>query len=372
MSSRGSYFYEDEDDLDIRVVRQRSRSPAPHLYHQPPEPQYRHTRPPYYETHSHGSGHGYIQGSGGFLIPAVSGGLHRSRSHGHRHSPPPPAPQPQQPVVINNRIYNDRDDDDDYHIQLAPIHSRSRSRSRAGSFVSSRDPRDDYELEKTRQELAAYKLEKEKKEEEKRIKKELELERLRKEKEEEEEEERLKKERKAAIEKYKLEEAEKAAKAKKEKEEREKEYQKRFEEDLRKSGMDQKQIAVVLGKDKDKCVDPQRPTYTRMSRKHLSIETLNRYRIDYEFDHVRTSLPRSRPELIESRIRITFLSKDGSLNTNKTSCGPTREKSEKSENAASQPMSCSALKARRNTMMRLSSNSYERRSTRESHLPLLC
>src|SRR4051812_7785472 len=26
------------------------------------------------------------------------------------------------------------------------------------------------------------------------------------------------------------------------------------------------------------------PTYTRMARRHLSIETLNRYNIDYEFD----------------------------------------------------------------------------------------
>jgi len=46
--------------------------------------------------------------------------------------------------------------------------------------------------------------------------------------------------------------------------------------------MDERQIAVVLKK--DQAVDPNRPTYTRMSRRHLSIETLNRYRIDYEFD----------------------------------------------------------------------------------------
>jgi len=56
-----------------------------------------------------------------------------------------------------------------------------------------------------------------------------------------------------------------------------------LEEDLRNSGMDERQISVVLKKDKAG-VDPARPTYTRMSRRHLSIETLNRYRIDYEFD----------------------------------------------------------------------------------------
>lgn len=79
--------------------------------------------------------------------------------------------------------------------------------------------------------------------------------------------------------------AEMAKKQKEEKEEREKEYQRRLEDDLRKSGMDERQIEVVLKKDKG--VDPARPTYTRMSRRHLSIETLNRYRIDYEFDQVR-------------------------------------------------------------------------------------
>jgi len=117
------------------------------------------------------------------------------------------------------------------------------------------------------------------------------LQRLRDEKKAEEEKKRLKKEAEAAIEKYKIEEAEKAAKAKKEKAEREEEYQKRLQEDLRKSGMDERQIAVVLKKDKG--VDPNRPTYTRMSRRHLSIETLNRYRIDYEFDQVRKRNARS-------------------------------------------------------------------------------
>jgi hypothetical protein len=115
----------------------------------------------------------------------------------------------------------------------------------------------------------------------------LELKRLQEERKAEEEKARIKKESDAAIEKYKREQAEKEAKEKKEKEEREKEYQHRLEDDLRKSGMDERQIAVVLKKDKG--VDPSRPTYTRMSRRHLSIETLNRYRIDYEFDQVRST-----------------------------------------------------------------------------------
>lgn len=155
---------------------------------------------------------------------------------------PEHAPGPAIPVKINNRIYNDYEDED-------------------------------LKLEAVKKELQAYKEENARDLEELRIKKEIELQRL------------LKEEAEAAIEKYKVEMAEKAAKEKKEKGGREKEYQKRMEEDLRKSGIDERQIAAVLKKD-NKGVDPARPTWTRMARRHLSIETLNRYRIDYEFDQV--------------------------------------------------------------------------------------
>lgn len=52
-------------------------------------------------------------------------------------------------------------------------------------------------------------------------------------------------------------------------------------------GMSERQIDDFLKK--DKAVDASRPTYTKMSRRHLSIETLNVYRIDYEFDVVSCS-----------------------------------------------------------------------------------
>jgi hypothetical protein len=352
-----SVYYDEDDELDIRV--RRGRSPAPVVY---PEHRYRPAPRPYYEA-----------GASSYLGPAASGvGVHRSRSHGRRS--PPPSPQP-PPVIINNtRIYNDYEDDDYLALAPRPNRDRSSSRHRPSSFVS-RDSRDDYELDRTRRELEAYqrahtreefelerqrreleayqrahtreefelerqrreieayrikevrsreehelekarkelekykihsskedyelertkkeleayKLEKEREAEEKRIKKEMELKRLVEEKKADDEKERLKKESEKAIAKYKQEEAEKAAKEKKEKEEREKEYAHRLEDDLRKSGMSEQQISVVLKKDKG--VDPNRPTYTRMSRKHLSIETLNRYRIDYEWDQVRT-IPR--------------------------------------------------------------------------------
>jgi len=127
-----------------------------------------------------------------------------------------------------------------------------------------------------------------------RIKKELELKKLKEDKRKKEEDARAEAERKEAIEKYKVEEAKRVEKEKKEKEEREKEYKLRLEEDLRKSGMDETQIAVVLKKEGAKkpqqALEPARPTYTRMSRRHLSIETLNVHRIEYEFDVVRNSI----------------------------------------------------------------------------------
>ncbi|KAJ5047625.1 uncharacterized protein L3040_003446 [Drepanopeziza brunnea f. sp. 'multigermtubi'] len=374
--------YSEEDDLDIRIRRGRV-SPQPVIF---PEHRYRPAPRPYYGEPQH-AGTAY-------LVPAITASaMHRSRSTGHRRPISPPLPSPQQaPIVINNRIYNDYEDDD--YLALAPHQRRSshsRSRSRPQSFVA--DPRDQYELErtrreleqyravhtrdeyerdktrreleayravhtrdeyemeKTRRELELYKLEKDRQKDEDRMKKhiaavkeDIELQKAKKElqdykaskekaaeearlkresemqrllaekkadderkrakkeadaviekykteqaekaakekKEAEEEKKRAKKEADAAIEKYKVEQAEKAAKEKKEKEAREKEYQTRLQEDLRRSGMNERQIAAVLKKDKG--IDPNRPTYTRMSRRHLSIETLNRYRIDYEFD----------------------------------------------------------------------------------------
>jgi len=262
-----SSYYDDDEDLDIRIHRGRV-SPAPVVYADPRRPV---ARPVYY---THGSGNSY-------LVP--SGPERRRSTSRHRQSPPPQAPVP---VIINNRIYNDNDysdDEDDrrHHLQLArPIHSRSRSRHRRPSSGASSAA--DWELEKTRKELEAFKMAERAEKEKERMKKELELKNLKAEKAAKEEAARAKKEAEEAVEKFKVEEAKKREKEKKEKEEREKEYKLRLEEDLRKSGMDENQIARVLKK--DQAVDPARPTYTRMSRRHLSIETLNRYRIDYEFD----------------------------------------------------------------------------------------
>jgi len=149
------------------------------------------------------------------------------------------------------------------------------------------------ELDEINEELKVYKLREESEipletRELERLKREFELKKLKEEKQKEDEYALAKAERKEAIEKYKAEKAKRLA----EEEERKKEYKLRLEEDLRKSGMEEDQIAVVMNKEGAKkpsqTLESARPTYTRMSRKHLSIETLNVHRIEYELDVVRT------------------------------------------------------------------------------------
>lgn len=52
---------------------------------------------------------------------------------------------------------------------------------------------------------------------------------------------------------------------------------------------DKEQIEAAINKGEER-FDPNLPIYTRMSRKHISIETLNTQKIDYELDQVRPSL----------------------------------------------------------------------------------
>jgi hypothetical protein len=119
------------------------------------------------------------------------------------------------------------------------------------------------------------------------------------------------KEREEIIENFKKQEAARLAKEKAEKDAREKEYQRRLHEDLHKAGLDERTIVAISKGELPKPAMPPapmhqhqhqhphppppppmtpRPTYTRMSRRHLSIETLRVYGIQYEFDkEVRTS-----------------------------------------------------------------------------------
>ncbi|KFY70285.1 hypothetical protein V498_10372, partial [Pseudogymnoascus sp. VKM F-4517 (FW-2822)] len=101
---------------------------------------------------------------------------------------------------------------------------------------------------------------------------------------EEEEMEAAKKAAEAAVNDYQRKEAERALVGKKEKGGLDKEYKERLEEDLRKSGLTDQQIAAVIEKGKVDAVAGTRPMYTRMARRYLSFETLNAFRIDYTID----------------------------------------------------------------------------------------
>lgn len=160
------------------------------------------------------------------------------------------------------------------------------------------------ELERAKRELDEIRRREDRELEEKRIKKDLELKALEAQKKEQDEKDRREKMEKEAIERYKVKEAERIAKAKAEKEENEREYKRRLQEDLLRSGVDEKDIKAILDKksvkpekkdEKKQRTDinieiggpvavPQRPTYTRMARRHLSIETLNYYHVDFDYD----------------------------------------------------------------------------------------
>lgn len=289
-------YYSDEEDLDIHVTH-RGHSPAPVRYVQsPPRPR------TYYG----------VPAGPSYLVPEqqttlIARSRSRDRSRERRESPPQAAAA--NPVIINNRFYNDHSSDDDDR-------SRSRSRSRP-----SRRAREDWQMEQTRRDLDQlrltraretdeHRLAKEYRDEaelqsakrelddikrrearaddEKRIKREMELQRLREEEQAIEEKKRRDKEAAEAVERYKQKEMERRVKEEKEKEENEKEYQRRLQEDLIKSGLDEKAIAAIISKKKVpealESTPDGRPTYTRMRRKYLSIETLRTFQVEYDLD----------------------------------------------------------------------------------------
>ncbi|KAF4997098.1 hypothetical protein FGRMN_4107, partial [Fusarium graminum] len=125
-----------------------------------------------------------------------------------------------------------------------------------------------------------------------------------------------------AVERYKQAEKDRIAKEKAEKEAKDREYQERLKGDLVKSGLDTKAIEAILKNEKIKKApavpQPQprllphhampgpshqftpanqiatiplppagqvaRPTYTRMARRHLSIESLREFGVEFDFD----------------------------------------------------------------------------------------
>lgn len=152
---------------------------------------------------------------------------------------------------------------------------------------------------------------------EKRIRKEIETKMIAEKLKAEEDKKQREKDEAAAVERWKAREAEKAAKEKREKEEAEREYTHRLTDQLRASGLPEDQIKAILEKRRInqglgghprpfpgppppppmmRPVPPQqqqmttqmttKTTYTRMARRHLSLECLKVRGIDYELDAV--------------------------------------------------------------------------------------
>lgn len=157
--------------------------------------------------------------------------------------------------------------------------------------------RDQGDLEKAKKELDEIKAREAKAKEQERIKRQIELERLKEEEEEAQRRRQRDKEAAEAVERYKQHEAERIAKETKQREEYEREYKRRMQEDLINSGLDEKAIAAILKKEKvpeQKKPEPKperqhdqtlsRATYTRMARRHLSIETLRINHIEWDYD----------------------------------------------------------------------------------------
>lgn len=297
-----SHYSYDEDDLDVHIRRRYSPeqparyvSAAPRPYHPPP----------------------YLVPEQGMRVVARSRSHDRSRE---RSSPP----QPAGPVIIQNKIYNDMSSDEEYEpsrrrrSRRRSSYSRSRSRSRSRSHShsgymtkedwqlqldrrelerlrldqardeehrrASKERKGNDELRRTKEELNSFKQRELQAEEEKRIKSEMELKRLREEERAIADKEIRDKEVAAALEKYKKEEAEQREKEEKRKKAAEKEYQRRLQEQLLESGLDEEAINAIIKKEKVPEARNERATYTRMPRKHLSIETLRTFKVEYDLD----------------------------------------------------------------------------------------
>lgn len=331
--SRYSYSSDEDSRIDVRVSRHRAASPMRRPAPPPQAPHYIQTVDVRRERPT-----SYYQAGPVMLDPGRTIVQTRSRSRERRSTPPQQQPAA-APVIIHNKIYNEQssDDDSDRSRRHRSRHAaRSRSRHSRNSSADSHDAREKWELEQARRQLEELKLaqrsEREdgrihkqyreeaelrgakaeldeikrreaKEREEKRIRKEMELRRLEEERKEDEDRERREQEKKLAIAEYKAKEAERTAKEKEDRDRAEKEYQRRMQEDLIRAGVDEKDIEAIIKKEKIKrAVEDKkkedakndhggqgqvaRPTYTRMSLKHLDIETLYYFKIDWEYDPV--------------------------------------------------------------------------------------
>jgi regulator of protease activity HflC (stomatin/prohibitin superfamily) len=133
-----------------------------------------------------------------------------------------------------------------------------------------------------KEKLRKLELEKQREDDQKRIKDELLLRQAKEAEEKRKEEQRQKEIKEKAIEEFKRKEVERVAKEKKEKEEREREYQERYRRDLENLGLSSRDVSLVVKRE----VDLSKTTFTKMARRHISIETLRAYGVNWKLDDV--------------------------------------------------------------------------------------
>ena len=258
----------------------------------------------------------YTGPNGQLLVPAGSGGLHRSNSAaGYR---PPPA----QVIIENNNVaWEDtavarrpRSTHGHHHYYREEEYSdrerySSRERSRSRSRVRVRTPSPYYESEYEIKARLKRLDELEKKEADERRKRQLEeeliLEAVKKEKEHAErkkEEDELKKK---AILEYEAKQAAEKEKKRKAEEETNKEYRERMWNTLHNNGYTDDEIEDILKRGEMKkdghhahgpahahvvhdagVVALARPTYIKVNKKYLDPYTLDVYELDWEWDEV--------------------------------------------------------------------------------------
>ncbi|KAI0124634.1 hypothetical protein BJ170DRAFT_466371 [Xylariales sp. AK1849] len=373
----GSRYSDSESDLDIRVSR-RHASPArparaPVQYVEAPR------RRPYYDDHERYLAPAQER----MVVTTRSRSRDRRQRESSPRSPPPAqAPVIINNHIINHSDSDsDSDSGHEHRMQIAHHRSHSRagsssyyrdnyhdherddSRRRAGVEREIERSRKDFELERAQKELQELKLvqqierdekrrnksyeeerelrdakkelddirrTRDREENEKRIKQKLELQRLKEEEMALVEKKRREKEAKEAVEKYKKDEAERELRKKAEAEERDREYKHKMQEHLLKSGLGEKEINAILAgkkvenekekeKGKKEADDDARPTYTRMARRHLSLETLRVYDIHYQLDTdpdyvlIRRWVPESEQDMLWRHTKIVREQRSGKL-----------------------------------------------------------
>lgn len=177
---------------------------------------------------------------------------------------------------------------------------------------AAKDLEEEAELRRAKDELQGIKHRQTREEEEKRIRKELEFKRFKEEEREAAEQEKREKEAEAAVERYKQKETERMQREKKDKELQEKEYQRRLKDHLFQSGLDEEHVEAIMKNKKipEPKEEPQQqlqlqqqPRYTRLARKHLSLETLRVFDVAFTVDDkVRCALHLSRRVIEDGRL----------------------------------------------------------------------